>query len=195
MVGALYYTNLNSIGTNRGNTGPVADPSTLCPWCDETLPYHPSEGLLAMITVARQRSVPSPRPANRLGLRAPIPVFAGVCSAHDLEKYDMGIALAEGWPTEVDWRVFIQRVVDLSGYIQSIIDDVDEEWRPLQTDDTMPVEHQQLRLVEDPQLLAHRPRKESVLWKSLMNTIARRGSLHTAGILGQYGNFGKLLPG
>ena len=124
-------------------------------------------------------------------------MFAGVCSAHELEKYDMVIAQAEGWPTEVDWRVFIERVIDLRDYLQRIIDDVDEDWQPVQRGnsdhrDRRPIS---LPLAEDAQALADRPRKESVLWKSLMNDIACHGSLHVAGVLGQYENFNTRLPG
>ena len=107
----------------------------------------------------------------------------------------MVIALAEGWPTEVDWGVFIQRVIGLRDYLQRIIDDVDDDWQRVQDESGHPANHQQLPLVEDPQVLSDRPRKESVLWKSLMNDIARGGSLHVAGISGQYENFETRLPG
>lgn len=148
-----------------------------------------------MIEIARQRSVRAPRPGNPLGLRARVPVFAGVCSAHEVEKYDMVVALAEGWPTDIDWRVFIQRVIALRSYLQSITDDVDEDWQPVAGTNTEAVDHQQIPLVEKPQVLAARPRKESVIWKRIVNDVARRGTLHMAGTLGQYGNFDRVLPG
>ena len=190
-----HYTHSHLLETDLCLTGPVADPSTLCPWCDETLPNNPSQSLLAMIAIARQRSFRAPRPGNRLGLRAEVPVFAGVCSAHELEKYDMVMALAEDWPTSVDWTVFITRIIALQSYLQRIVDDVDEEWQPEVDADEETINHQQISLVENPQALAARPRKESVIWKRLVNDIARRGRLHMAGALGQYGNFDRVLPG
>ena len=122
-------------------------------------------------------------------------MFAAVCAAHELEKYDMVIALAEDWPTDVDWKVFIQRVIALRGYLQSIIDDVDEDWKPVSHTDSNSVNYHQIPLVENPHVLVDRPRKESVVWKRLVNGIARRGRLHISGPLEHYGDFDKSLPG
>ena len=194
-VATAQYNIRSSRRTKYLITGVIVDPSTLCPWCDDILPHNPSEGLLSMIALARQRSVPSPRPGNCLGLKAAIPVFAAVCSAHEFENYEITIALAEGWPTDVDWRVFIQRVIALRGYLRRIIDDVDEDWQPVSNTDAIPAKHHQTPLMEDPQVLVDRPRKESVVWKRLINDIARRGRLHMAAPLEHYVNFDKCLPG
>ena len=148
-----------------------------------------------MIALARPRSVPSPRPGNCLGLKAAIPVFAAVCSAHEFENYKITIALAEGWPTDVDWRVFIQRVIALQAYLQSIIDDVDEDWKLAPDTGPNPGNHREILLVENPQLLVDRPRKESVVWKAIVNDIARRGRLHISGPLVHYGDFDRCQPG
>ena len=107
----------------------------------------------------------------------------------------MVMALAEGWPTNVDWKIFIKRVIALQSYLQRIIDDVDEDWQPVAGANTETIGHEQIPLVEDPQVLAARPRKESVIWKRLVNDIARHGRLHMAGALGQYGSFDRTLPG
>ena len=172
-----------------------ADPSKLCPWCDDVLPDPISSHLASLIAEARLRSYASPRPGNVGGLEARIFVFSDVCVRHNVEKTDSVIGAAEGWPRNVDWEVFIQRVIKLQPQLQRIVDDVDEEWQPPNDDSTKRVVHEQKSLDEDPQALAKRPRKESFLWKSLVNSVARRGALYVSGINGQMDEYEKRLPG
>lgn len=175
-------------------TDPIVDPSRLCPWCDEVLADHISPQLASLIADAIPASYECPRPGNILGLTADVKVFSAVCARHDFEKTELVIALAEGWPTHINWEGFIKRVIDVGPELQRIINDVDEDWQPLK-DGAKPIKHVKQPLDEDPQALAERPRKESFLWKSIVNDITARGSLAMAGINGQYMDFDKKLPG
>ena len=107
----------------------------------------------------------------------------------------MVIAEAQGWPTNVDWELFIYRAVDLGPQLQRIIDDVDENWQPLPDDAPEPPKREKQSLKEVPELLAKRPRKESRIWKSLVNDILNNGHVFMSGVNGQWSDFENKLPG
>ena len=170
------------------------DPTTICPWCDSLLPDPMSAHLQAMIEAVRKKSRKSPRPGNLLGLYVEFEVFSHVCARHEAEKTDPVLAAAQGWPLEVNWALFIRRVIGLRPQFQRIIDDVDEEWQPRHTIAAIP-KRVKLSVVEDLQALMKRPRKESWVWKSFINDVISKGPLYAAGIDGQWGNFERKLPG
>lgn len=173
----------------------VPQGTVLCPWCDEVLPKPLSVNLSWLISMATKRSKPSPRPTNVYGLKAEVKDFSSVCSTHDAEKTDLVLAEVNGWPKDVDWKVFIQRAITLRPQLQRIIDDVDEDWRPpLHNGSELPKREEQ-PLEEIPEALAKRPRKESRIWKSLVNDILSNGYVFMTGVLGQWSDFENKLPG
>ena len=105
------------------------------------------------------------------------------------------VALAEGWPRDIDWECMIERVFAIRPELQRLVDDVDEEWQPAYDENAEAVVHKLQCLQEDPEALAARPRKENILWKSVTNDIIRYGSLYMSGLTGQFRALEKKLPG
>lgn len=98
-----------------------SDPSTLCPWCSETLPENPTDTLLSMMQVARAKSRPHPRPGNALALKAKLGHHAHVCVRHRLELEASATAKANGWPYPIDFRVLGNRVQEMKGDLSVFI--------------------------------------------------------------------------
>ena len=168
--------------------GREVDPHTLCPWCDERLPATPSPHLQSLIETARDNSVPNPRPANPLGLRAPVGMFVSVCQRHRFESHQVPKAQARGWPTTIDWERVPLRVRALRARWQAIVDDVDEDFVP-------GVQRRNGSRDDCFEDWEDRPRKRSVFWQDVVRSVRKDGSRKTAGVAGQLANFSKTQPG
>lgn len=121
--------------------------------------------------------------------------FSDVCAAHRAEMSDIAMIQNKGWPKDIDWELFVHRAIHLRTQLERIIMDIDEDWQPHRGDSPPKPPRVKLSLVEDLDALAHRPRKESWVWKSLINDVISDGPLYTVGINGQWGNFERKLPG
>ncbi|KAI0369107.1 hypothetical protein BV20DRAFT_411013 [Pilatotrama ljubarskyi] len=162
---------------------PTVDPRTLCPWCDEPLPTHPTPHLLSLIASARRRSYADDRPNNPLGLRAPPAVFVGVCQRHRFERVWVPRAGRRGWPTEIDWGALRGRVEALEGRLRAIVEDFDEDFVP------------GAKQVKTEGEERRRPRKENEFWQDVVQNVKQQGSRQTTGVRGQFQHFNKTQPG
>ncbi|KAI0357987.1 hypothetical protein OH77DRAFT_1374221, partial [Trametes cingulata] len=163
---------------------PSVDPSTLCPWCDEPLPAHPTPHLLSLIASARRRSYADDRPTNPLGLRAPPDVFVGVCQRHRFERVWVPRAGRRGWPMEIDWGALRGRVEALEGQLRAIVEDVDEDFVPGAREVKAELGGER-----------RRPRKENEFWRDVVQNVKQQGSRQTTGVRGQFQHFNKTQPG
>ncbi|TDL24011.1 hypothetical protein BD410DRAFT_132480 [Rickenella mellea] len=111
-----------------------ADPSSLCPYCDEVFPSDPSPLLENMRSRVRAVSRRDPRPGNRLGLKAPIAAFVAFCQRHRFESHQLPKAKARGWPTRINFAALPRRIEEMRDELESLIMDKDssEFWKELQ---------------------------------------------------------------
>jgi hypothetical protein len=99
------------------------DPSKLCPFCDELLPEQPSDKLKMLLRAASNRAVNRARPANKLGLKAPLQVYIGVCERHRFEAKLLPQAAKAGWPTTIDFNAIPMRLMDRQDLFEGILKD------------------------------------------------------------------------
>ncbi|THH00643.1 hypothetical protein EW026_g1928 [Hermanssonia centrifuga] len=174
---------------------PNVDPSTLCPWCDESLPPVPSPHLANLIEAARARSYSDSRPTNPLGLRATPMVFVGVCQRHRFESIQIPLAQQKGWPTKIAWEKLGKRIKSIKSRLQAIVDDVDEQFLPGHERQDVDDDEDETAAVDDKQLLKTRPRMGSAFWREVVKNVKKKGSRKATGIHGQMSNFSKIQPG
>ncbi|KAJ7042083.1 hypothetical protein C8F04DRAFT_946486, partial [Mycena alexandri] len=142
------------------------DESTLCPFCDQSMPTQPTQILVGMLEAARLKSVPECRPGNRFGLRLIVPVAAPVCVRHEFEKNLLPMAIAQGWPTELDLVDLEQRIKQKKPIFDALVNNRDWE-------------------------AGKGPRYDNILWlDAVLATQSGRG-----GLAGNILTFNKVQPG
>jgi hypothetical protein len=99
----------------------TADPSTICPFCDEEWPAKLSIELTALREKLLKYSKPIKRFRNPEGHTAPISVFIDLCVMHRNETSIIPNGIARGFPTAIDFDALLQRVIDLRDHLQAII--------------------------------------------------------------------------
>ncbi|KZT33098.1 hypothetical protein SISSUDRAFT_1037280 [Sistotremastrum suecicum HHB10207 ss-3] len=97
-----------------------SDLRPLCPFCDEILPETPSQELRALIETVS--STADPRPGNRNGRKAPLMTYISICQRHRWESKDLPMAVARGWPQEIDFATLPDRVASFSDEISAIME-------------------------------------------------------------------------
>lgn len=97
------------------------DPTTLCQYCDQPFPLHPSPLLQAMLQRVQRKSYRDPRPANPLGLKAPLLTYINLCQRHRFETHQLPKAKANGWPTDINFAAIPDRVIRLKSLLQQFI--------------------------------------------------------------------------
>ncbi|KAG9309877.1 hypothetical protein JVU11DRAFT_9906 [Chiua virens] len=160
--------------------GYARDPSTICPYCDEELPSHPTPLLQHLLVTARKKSVSDPRPRNRGGLRAPLTVYISVCQRHRFESHQLPIATKKGWPKTIDFTKVPLRVKKMKKALESII---------LDKDDISDVEN--LDIDEQPK----GPKRKSIFWREVKKEVKKKGIRAVVGVKGQFASFEKTQPG
>lgn len=141
-----------------------------------------------MAATAR-KSYSDPRPANPLGLKAPLATFVGVCQRHRFESKILPEAESKGWPKHIDWAELPNRVRDMQESLQAIIDDhVNDVDHSDEEDEKAPLKV--VRGEED-----KGPRSKCVFWKELIKEVKKKGSRAVAGVQGQFASFEKTQPG
>ncbi|KAJ7018049.1 RTC4-like domain-containing protein, partial [Mycena alexandri] len=164
---------------------PGTDPSTLCPYCDCTLPAELSPKLIQLLAVMVSRSEPDPRPANPLGRKAPMTVYAVLCHRHIFESEMMLEAIVGGWPTSIVWEELPTRVRAMKDDLEKILEDAGPP---------IIYKGQESRVLEPTAELSG-PRMRCIFWRELLKlfkTIGLRGVSSTAG---QITLFKKFQPG
>ncbi|KAJ7037513.1 RTC4-like domain-containing protein [Mycena alexandri] len=170
-------------GLNKSRSASVdIDPSRLCPFCDRLFPEETTSQLDDLLARALQRSYRDPRPKNSLGRRANLEVFAALCERHTFEKELVPKAVANGWPTSIDWASVKARVMALHGPLGDILHD------------------QGRRIAYGGATTFHEtfvtgPRMECVFWQEVVAELEMYGSRRVSGIGGQYASFSRTQPG
>lgn len=111
---ALQTSNLSSRvadrpATCRNRTEALADPDTLCPFCDQPLPDAPSDDLLrkrdTLINDPSARRKSTMRNSKAVRLRdGHVVRTAEFCKQHRDERIFIPQGRAQGWPAEIDWE-------------------------------------------------------------------------------------------
>jgi hypothetical protein len=145
--------------------GESADPSNLCPFCDEELPPNPSPFYRSLLEAARRKAYLDPRPTNPRGLKGQIGVYIASCKRHRFETHQIPEAIAKGWPTDINFSRVRKRVESLGAVLAQLVRDEDNA------------------------------REESIYWTTVMKEVRKLGSRATSDIKGQFENFEKTQPG
>ncbi|KAI6044463.1 hypothetical protein EDC04DRAFT_2889918 [Pisolithus marmoratus] len=156
--GLDYMDNL-ALEDDSIDIGYAKDPSTLCPYCDEPLPPHPTPSFQSLLSKARKKSRADPRPRNPRGLAAPLAIYISVCQRHRFESHQLPIALERGWPQFINFKN------KLSSWTTDVAGNIDED------DDT------------------RGPRNQCVFWKEVKKEVKKQGSRTTVGVKGQFASF------
>ncbi|KAG0703949.1 RTC4-like domain-containing protein [Suillus ampliporus] len=157
----------------------VVDPSTVCPYCDESLPRNPTPLLKNLLATAKRKSYSDPRPRNPRGLKAPLGIYISACQRHRFETHSLPEAMEKGWPQTIDFKKVPKRIERMKGALEAIIIDADNR---SDNEDS----------VDDD---ARGPRARSVFWRELKKEIKKRGSRTVTGVKGQFASFEKTQPG
>jgi hypothetical protein len=118
----LFVSLMFSIAVLDDFLNPDIDPSTLCPFCDEPLPPTPTPKLQSLLTSAKRRGYPDPRPSNPRGLKARMAVFISACQRHRFEYNEFPKARAKGWPTDIDFKKVRERVERRKDELRRLVD-------------------------------------------------------------------------
>ncbi|KAJ7016594.1 RTC4-like domain-containing protein [Mycena alexandri] len=168
--------------TDNRFISPDRDPESLCPYCDRLLPEVPTAALADLLEEAYRRSYRDARPANPLGRKAPVGVYASLCTRHMFESELMPKATAEGWPTAIDWSALSARVVALKNHLEGILHDAG---RPIVYNQEKPMDT----------VPGAGPRMECIFWRELVGALELHGSRRAIGVEGLFGTFDKVQPG
>ncbi|KAH7908596.1 RTC4-like domain-containing protein [Hygrophoropsis aurantiaca] len=184
-LGASACLDTFGIGYNEDSLelDPVADPSRLCPYCDELLPLHSTPLLSSLLAAARRKSYPDPRPRNPRGLKAPLPAYISACQRHRFETHHLPTALEKGWPTEIEFQLVPKRIEGMKKTLEAIILNCDGG-EDGDDDD----------LYERPNA-GTGPRERSIFWQEVQKEVRKQGSRAALGVKGQFANFEKAQPG
>lgn len=145
--------------------GESADPSSLCPFCDEKLPPNPSPFYCSLLEAACRKAYPDPRPTNPRGLRALMGIYVASCKRHRFETYQIPEAMAKGWPMNINFGKIRERVERLTGGLTKLVRDEGNA------------------------------REESIYWTTVMKEVRKLGSRAASGVKGQFESFEKTQPG
>ncbi|KAJ7623920.1 RTC4-like domain-containing protein [Mycena polygramma] len=163
---------------------PDVDPKTLCPYCDRPMPLAPTAVLERLLSVMFSKSIPDPRPANPLGRKARSEGFATLCQRHAFERDMMPRAIAQGWPTVVNWDGLKARVEALTSDLDEILKDTGSK-----------IVYGNTGEQDDIQTRPNGPRMECVFWTELLAALKASGSRGVSSVSGQFSSFEKTQPG
>jgi len=163
--GTLFYVDRAYTNCFAVCIGEAADPSSLCPFCDEELPPNPSPFYRSIFEAARRKAYSDPRPTNPRGLKAQMGVYIASCKRHRFEAHQIPEALAKGWPTDINFGRVRRRVESLGGVLAKLVRDEGDA------------------------------REECIYWTTVMKEVRKLGSRAASGVKGQFENFEKTQPG
>ncbi|KAK7022325.1 hypothetical protein R3P38DRAFT_1116603 [Favolaschia claudopus] len=141
----------------------------LCPFCDRALPLIASPFLVAMLEKLVAESQPDPRPTNSLGRKMESSKYGAVCNRHEFENEELPKAIANKWPTTIDWDTVHVRVTDLKEPLNRIL--LDDDLRP------------------------GGPRDRCVFWTEYLAGAASGRRAGRTGVLSELSKFDKWRPG
>lgn len=162
---------------------PSIDPSTICPYCDESLPPTPTPHLLALLVSTAKKSYTDPRPSNPKGLKAPLATFIAVCQRHRFESVMLPEAKKKKWPRKIHFEDVRGRVEKMKGRLEAIVLDGGGGW------------DSESESNDESNEKGKGPRGKSVFWKEIIKEVKKKGSRAVVGVSGQFASFEKTQPG
>ncbi|KAJ6609393.1 RTC4-like domain-containing protein, partial [Mycena sp. CBHHK59/15] len=168
---------------------PETDPKTLCPYCDTPLPARPTLTLMQLLEQTFHKSYRDVRPANPLERKAPVMAFAALCQRHFFESEAIPQAMANGWPTSINWKGLKDCVLAMKGDLEHILVDLGA---PIVYGSNEKAE----TLVEGIDIQQMKgPRMRCIFWRELLKELKSSGLRHVSGVGGQLATFEKTQPG
>ncbi|KAF8260688.1 RTC4-like domain-containing protein [Lactarius quietus] len=145
--------------------GELADPSMLCPFCDERLPPNPSPLYRSLLESAKRKAYSDPRPSNPLGLRASMGIYVASCKRHRFEAHQIPEAIAKGWPMDIDFGRVRDRVEQLRDNLGKLVKGEGNA------------------------------RDENIYWTTVIMEVQKMGSRAASSVKGQFESFQRTQPG
>ena len=139
------------------------------------------------MTTAFLKSQSDARPTNPLGRKAPMMAFAATCQRHMFESETLPLAIANEWPSSIDWDALEDRVVAMKGHLEGIIGDLGVQI-VYDSQDKPPQETS----IEE---FNKGPRMQCIFWRELFEELKKSGSRQVSGTTGQFATFKKMQPG
>ncbi|KAF7349145.1 hypothetical protein MVEN_01436800 [Mycena venus] len=110
----LYHPPLRQLTLSASLHPPSLIPDNLCHFCDEELPFAPSNALIAMGKKLFDLSWPDRMPDNPQHRRVPqIQMTVDYCARHRFEKDHIPAAIFGGWPFKPNFSRLFHRILDL----------------------------------------------------------------------------------
>ncbi|KAI9464532.1 RTC4-like domain-containing protein [Lactarius psammicola] len=142
-----------------------ADPSMLCPFCDERLPPNPSPLYRSLLESAKRKAYPDPRPSNPRGLKASMGIYVASCKRHRFEAHQIPEAIAKGWPMDIDFGRVRDRVEQLRDGLGKLVKGEGNA------------------------------RDENIYWTTVIKEVQKMGSRAASSVKGQFESFQRTQPG
>ncbi|KAJ7128594.1 hypothetical protein C8R44DRAFT_580781, partial [Mycena epipterygia] len=106
---------------------PDIDPTNLCNYCDQELPYAQSEQLVAMGEKLFRVSWSDPLDINPHHRRTPqITHTVEYCLRHRFERDQVPAAIMGGWPFKPNFARLFHRILDLGRRLRKLCNTIDE---------------------------------------------------------------------
>ncbi|KAI9440454.1 RTC4-like domain-containing protein [Lactarius indigo] len=156
---------LEEFGDDSLLIGEPADPSLLCPFCDERLPPNPSHLYRSLLEAAKRKAYPDPRPTNPRGLKASMGIYIALCKRHRFEAHQIPEAIAKGWPMDIDFGKVRDRVEKLRDSLGKLVKDEGNA------------------------------RDENIYWTTVIKEVQKMGSRAASSVKGQFESFQRTQPG
>lgn len=150
------------------------------------LPSSPSPLLLRLLSTTKLKSYKDPRPANPLGRKAPLAVFATVCQRHRFESKILPEAERKGWPKTIDWKRLEGRISKMKSQLKALMmqdesgddsDNISNDWEVIHASSS------------------GNTKAKSIFWDELLDEIKKKGMKSISGVQGQFDSFEKAQPG
>lgn len=156
---------LEEFGDDSLFIGEPADPSMLCPFCDERLPPNPSPLYRSLLEAAKRKAYPDARPSNPRGLKASMGIYVALCKRHRFEAHQIPEAIAKGWPMDIDFGKVRDRVEQLRDSLGKLVKDEGNA------------------------------RDENIYWTTVIKEVQKMGSRAASSVKGQFESFQRTQPG
>ncbi|KAJ6461814.1 hypothetical protein C8R45DRAFT_841964, partial [Mycena sanguinolenta] len=106
---------------------PVVDPSSLCHYCDDELPFAPTDQLLAMGNKLFNFSWPDKLPGNPSHCSLPrITMAIDYCARHRFEFIHIPAAITGNWPFRPPFSRLFHRILSLGPILRNLCKNLDD---------------------------------------------------------------------
>lgn len=163
--GNIIAGDLEEFGDDSLFIDEAVDPSMLCPFCDERLPPNPSPLYRSLLEAAKRKAYPDARPSNLRGLKASMGIYVASCTRHRFEAHQIPLAVAKGWPMDIDFGRVRDRVEQLRDSLGKLVKGEGSA------------------------------RDENIYWTTVIKEVQKMGSRAASGVKGQFESFQRTQPG